>query len=74
MVEKADHDGHHVSQRSDAKESIIGAGMRHKSGVLGGVPYARCTGPEPDPVRVTRSFSTLGAVFPTARLPDVRRV
>ena len=39
VVEKADDDGHHVSQRSDAKESIIGAGMRHKSGVLGGVPW-----------------------------------
>ena len=52
VVEKADHDGHHVSQRSDAKESIIGAGMRHKSGVLGSVPHARCVevdwGPLPE--------------------------
>ena len=28
VVEKADDDGHHVSQRSDAKERIIGAGKR----------------------------------------------
>ena len=28
VVEKADDDGHHVSQRSDAKEGIIGAGKR----------------------------------------------
>ena len=28
VVEKADDDGHHVSQWSDAKERIIGAGKR----------------------------------------------
>ena len=37
VVEKADDDGHHVSQRSDAKEGIIGARKRifvGKKGVL----------------------------------------
>ena len=37
VVEKAGHDGHHVSQRSDAKEGIIGARKRifvGKKGVL----------------------------------------
>ena len=41
IFEKAEQHGHHVRQRSDAEESIIGAPKRHESGFLGGLPYAR---------------------------------
>ena len=32
IFEKAEQHGHHVRQRSDAEESIIGAPKRHESG------------------------------------------
>ena len=38
VVEKAGHDGHHVSQRSDAKEGIIGARKRIFVGKKGMLP------------------------------------
>ena len=43
VVEKADDDGHHVSQRSDAKEGIIGAGKRIFVGKKGVLPTVQKT-------------------------------